>query len=311
MRVVVMHRRNAALISLSPFITIHQLFLQNLSKTCKINGKTKGIACAKKSLQSTNTSVLSLTEKRTPMNLKIAICDDNEMDRAKLQSMLTSYYISNDINLSFDLFSSGKALFQQYTKSGDYQVVLLDIEMPEINGIQIAEAIRTKIDKHVIIIFISNYPQYMQQSFLVRPFYYVTKPFKLADIFDLMDKVVQEIESSHVIYSLISTEKGDVTINIKDILFIEATDSRNNLLSFHFYDHQLTAKGTILHWQEQLTEYNFYRCYRSILVNLLHIHYFDKGQIILDNGCCVPVSRKNEKELKALFLNTTIQLLNL
>ncbi|MBD5486425.1 MAG: response regulator transcription factor [Lachnospiraceae bacterium] len=245
------------------------------------------------------------------MNLKIAICDDNEMDRMKLQSMLTSYYISNDIDLSFDLFSSGKALFQQYKKSGDYQIVLLDIEMPEMNGIQIAEVIRATIDKHVIIVFISNYPQYMQQSFLVRPFYYITKPFHLTDIFDLMNKVVREIESSHVIYSLISTEKGDITINVRDVLFIEAINSRNNLLSFHFYDHQLTTKGTILHWQEQLTEYNFYRCYRSILLNLQHIHYFNLGRIILDNGCSVPISRRNEKELKALFLNTTIQLLNL
>lgn len=245
------------------------------------------------------------------MNLKIAICDDNEMDLAKLHSMLTSYYIASNVELSLDQFTSGKALLQKYKKSGDYQVILLDIEMPQINGIQIAEVIRSTIDKHVFIIFISNYPQYMQQSFLVHPFYYITKPFKLADIFDLMNKIVKEIESSHVIYSLISTESGDVTINIKDVLFINASNSRNNLLTFQFYDHEFTTRGTIQHWQEELKEYNFYRCYRSILINLQHIHYFDKGQIILNNGLSVPVSRKKEKELKSLYLNTTIQLLNL
>ena len=245
------------------------------------------------------------------MNLKIAVCDDNKKDREKLKSILLNYYIANDVELSVDLYADGKELLNHYQKPEDYQIILLDIEMPEISGIQLAETIRSEIDKYAFIVFISNYPQYMQDSFRVRPFYYITKPYVPQDIFDLMDNIIREIESSRIIYSLISTEKGDVTINIRDLLYIEASDSRNNLLTFHFCNHELTTKGTIAHWLEQLKDYNFYQCYRSILVNLLHIHYFDKGCIILDNGCAVPVSRKKEKELKTLFLNTTVKLLNL
>ena len=245
------------------------------------------------------------------MNLKIAICDDNKNDRENLKSVLQNYYFANDVELLVDLYTNGEELLKHYKKSEDYQIILLDIEMPETSGIEIAETIRSTIDKHSIIVFISNYPQYMQDSFRVHPFYYITKPFEPKEIFDLMDNIVKEIESSRIIYSLISTEKGDVTINIRDVLYIEASDSRNNVLTFHFSDHVLTTKGTIAHWLEQLQGYNFYQCYRSILVNLLHIHYFDKGNIILDNGEAVPVSRKKEKELKTLFLNTTIELLNL
>lgn len=245
------------------------------------------------------------------MNLKIAVCDDNKKDREKLKSILLNYYFANNVELSVDLYTGGKELLKHYRNPEDYQIILLDIEMPEISGIQIAETIRTTIDKHVIIVFISNYPQYMQDSFRVRPFYYITKPYVSKDIFELMDNIIREIESSRIIYSMISTERGDVTINIRDVLYIEASDSRNNLLTFHFRDYELTTKGTIAHWQEQLNDYNFYQCYRSILVNLLHIHYFDKGNIILDNGCVVPVSRKKEKDLKTLFLNTTVKLLNL
>lgn len=245
------------------------------------------------------------------MNLKIAVCDDNRNDREKLKSILINYYMANDIELSVDLYTNGKELLEHYRKSKDYQILLLDIEMPEINGIQAAETIRSEIDKHVIIIFFSNYPQYMQDSFRVRPFYYITKPFVPDDIFHLMDNVVKEIESSRIIYSLISTEKGDITFNIRELLYIEASDSRRNLLTFHFPDQVLTTKGTLTHWNGQLKDYNFYQSCRSILVNLLHIHYFDKGSIILRNGEAVPVSRKKEKELKTLFLNTTIKLLNL
>lgn len=145
----------------------------------------------------------------------------------------------------------------------------------------------------------------------VHPFYYIMKPFTSEDIFQLMDNIIKEIESSRIIYSLISTEQGDVTINIRDVLYIEASDSRNRILSFHFSDYVLTTKGTIVHWQEQLAKYNFYQCCWGILLNLRHIHYFNKGSIVLDNGESVPVSRKREKELKTLFLNTTVELLNL
>ena len=245
------------------------------------------------------------------MNLKIAVCDDNINDREKLKSTLLNYYFANDIELSVDLFASGKELLDHYRKSEDYQIILLDIEMPETSGIEIAETIRSTIDRHAVIIFISNYPQYMQDSFRVHPFYYIMKPFTSEDIFQLMDNIVKEIESSHIIYSLISTEQGDVTINIRDVLYIEASDSRNSILSFHFSDYVLTTKGTIVHWQEQLARYNFYQCCRGILLNLRHIHYFNKGSIVLDNGESVPVSRKKERELKTLFLNTTVELLNI
>lgn len=244
------------------------------------------------------------------MNLKIAVCDDNKTDRDNLSSVLQNYYFANDIELSVDLYTSGKELLEHYKKAEDYQIILLDVEMPEASGIETAQTIRS-IDRHAIIVFISNYPQYMQDSFRVQPFYYITKPFEPKDIYHLMDNIIKEIESSRIIYSLISTEQGDMTINVRNVLYIEASDSRNSILSFHFSDHVLTTKGTIAHWQEQLIKYNFYQCCRGILLNLRHIHYFHKGRIILDNGEDVPVSRKKEKELKTLFLNTTIELLNL
>lgn len=245
------------------------------------------------------------------MNLKIAVCDDNKNDRENLKSILLNYYFANDIELTVDLYESGRELLAHYKKSEDYQIVLLDVEMPNTSGIEVAESIRSAVDKHAIIVFISNYPQYMQDSFRVHPFYYIMKPYESKEIFRLMDSIIKEIESSRIIYSLISTEQGDVTVNIRDVLYIEASDSRNSILSFHFSDRILTTKGTIVHWQEQLEEYNFYQCCRGILLNLRHIHYFTKGSIILDSGESVPVSRKKEKELKTLFLNTTIELLNL
>jgi DNA-binding LytR/AlgR family response regulator len=245
------------------------------------------------------------------LKLNIAICDDDKIDIERLTNILESYYIARDIDLTIDTFTTGKELFNSYKNVNDYQILLLDVEMPSMDGIQIAEVVRSTIDKHVIIVFISNYPQYMQDSFRVHPFYYITKPITMNSIYELMDNIVTEITDSHIIYSLISTEKGDITINIRDVLYIEVINSKTGILNFHFKDKIITTKGTLSYWKEELQHYNFYQCYRSILLNLTHIHYFKKHSITLDNGEELPIGRSSEKELKDLYLNHAVKLINL
>lgn len=245
------------------------------------------------------------------MKLNIAICDDEPNAGYHLSKIIENYSFSKGVDFQIDYFSDGKALLQRYQKSGDYHILLLDVEMPGLNGIRLAEIIRTTIDKRMIIVFISNYPQYMQDSFRVHPFHYITKPVTMNSVYDLMNHVIDEIEDRHVIYSLINSDLGEITINIKDILYIEVTDSKLGLLKFHFHDNSITTKGTLGYWNNELKNYNFYQCHRSILLNLAHIHYFIKHAIILDNGQQIPVSRASEKYLKDSYLNHTMKLINL
>lgn len=245
------------------------------------------------------------------MNLNIAICDDNNQDIQTINRCLQCYNMAQDVDLSVDSYNSGRALLSSYTKSGDYQIVFLDIEMPEHTGLQIAERIRSSIDRHVIIVFVSYHPKYMQDSFRVHPFFYLTKPYTQDDISTLMDDIIADINSRHILYSLISTEKGDVTVNIRDVLYIEVESSHSSLLKFHLDSEVLSTKGTLAHWETELKSCSFFKCYRSILVNLLHIHYFDKNSVILDSGEKIPISRKCLKDIHNQYLNHTVELFNL
>lgn len=245
------------------------------------------------------------------LNLNIAICDDSADDLEKLNRILENYEIANDVNFHIDIFQSAKDLFSVYKKANDYHVVFLDIEMPVVNGIRTAEIIRTTIDKHVIMVFISNYPQYMQDSFKVHPFHYITKPVSPEKINGLMDEIIQEIQDSNLFYTLISSDEREITINIKDILYIEVTDGKKGILCFHLQDDVLYSKGTIAIWYEKLKDYNFYQCFRGILINLLHVHYFEKHTVILDNGESLPVNRSSEKELRDTYFNKIVTLRNL
>lgn len=242
------------------------------------------------------------------LDLKVAICDDDKNDLDKLHSILTSYTIAKDTNLHIDTFSNAKDLLTTYKQSKDYQIILLDIEMPNISGMKVAEIIRTTIDRHVIIVFISNYPHYMQDSFKVHPFRYITKPISLQTIYTLLDDIIIEINESQLLYTLVSTEEKMETINIKDILYIEVTDGKRGILCFHFANRSVFIKGTLSTWYDKPKNHNFYQCFRGILVNLLYIHYFDKHTLILNNGAKIPLNRSSEKKLRDMYLNQIVEL---
>ena len=108
------------------------------------------------------------------MRLNIAICDDDKSFMENLEKMLISYSLQFDIDIHVDKYQNGSALLSAYdsSQSSPYQVLMLDIEMPGENGISIAEKIKHTKDFDVLIVFISNYPEYMLDSFSVHPYHF-------------------------------------------------------------------------------------------------------------------------------------------
>ena len=116
-------------------------------------------------------------ERRYPkMYFKTAICDDNITEINILTNYLKQYEIEYDIEFKTDLYSSADALIEKYISVGMYDLLFLDVEMPGKNGLDAASIIRQRGDRDVRIIFVSNYPEYMQDSFNVQAFHYLSKP---------------------------------------------------------------------------------------------------------------------------------------
>ena len=182
--------------------------------------------------------------------------------------------------------------------------------MPDINGLYLAEKIK-KIDKHVYIIFISNYPKYMQDSFRIHPFYYLVKPVSDDIFIRTMNDIISSIESENRLVTLINIGERDETVNIKDIYYIDVEDSKKEILTFHFFNKKKTTKGTLQDWLKKLSPYDFFQCHRGIIVNLIHIHYFESGFAIMDNEEKIPISRKKQQQLKEIYSKNIVRLKNL
>lgn len=126
------------------------------------------------------------------MKLNIAICDDDEAAIEYLKSCITHFYFAFDVEVSISTFTSGRTFLDSYTEKGQYQLIFMDVEMPELNGLDTASILRSTIDRYALLVFVSNYPEYMQKSFTVRAFYYLTKPYTTEDVEEVLKNAINE-----------------------------------------------------------------------------------------------------------------------
>lgn len=240
------------------------------------------------------------------MTLNLAICDDNEADREKLDHLLTEYAFCHDYDFHIEEFGNGEELLTRYVKQDLFHILLIDIEMPGESGIDIAYMVKQTVDHGVMVVFVSNYPEYMQDSFKVHPYHFLQKPVSGAVISKLMDDILYEINYYKTLVTIIDAYQKEYTVNINDIYYIETIDAKNKELSFHLYGEQISAKGILTTWSNMLKDYAFHVCSRTVLVNLTHIHYINGMEIVLDNGEKIFVSKKNKKLLLSSYLNQIV-----
>ena len=111
----------------------------------------------------------------TLKNINVAVCDDETEVLDTIKNYLISYQIQYDIECATHTFSNGSDFLESLDKI-KFNIVFLDIEMPEMDGLEIAKHIREKSADDVYIIFVTSYPSYMHDSFQVQPFQYIVKP---------------------------------------------------------------------------------------------------------------------------------------
>ena len=231
------------------------------------------------------------------MFLNIVICDDDTDIQEQIKSFIENYEMAFDHDFRIDLFSDGSSLIESDNLS-KYNILFLDIEMPVLSGIDTARIILDKIDPFAKIIFFSNYPEYMQSSFSVHPFHYLQKPLSKEMIFSVLTSAIRTMERQKTIITFTLPDLSIRALYKNDIVYIESDNSRKRTVTVHSIDSVFNAKGVMAEFGHELNTEQFIRCHKSILVNLFHIHYLQKQEIILDNDEKIPVGRTYYSELR-------------
>lgn len=243
------------------------------------------------------------------MILNIAVCDDDIQSLTAMSDYLKKFEMNYDIDFKTSLFTNGADLLAEYKSSGVFHVLFLDVEMPEMSGLEIAQTVRSLPDRNVKIVFFSNYPKYMQDSFNVRAFHYLSKPLTYSNFEKIMQQLLSDFESSKVTKLLIKGDYSEELIAIQDIISVNAEDSRKRRLTIVLSDRSISISGVLNEWERDLSDHHFVRANRKTLVNINHIHYITDKTLVMSNQITIPMSRRSEKQIRDLFSKRVLTLL--
>lgn len=224
--------------------------------------------------------------------MRIAICDDQAECRRQTESAIRECLRGADYGI--DVFKEGKAFLQTFQKKA-YDLVFLDIEMPEMDGITVAKELR-KLHRDVPIVFLTSHIEYALEGYEVNALRYLTKPVSIPKLQEVLACVRQRLQEQRKLW--VKTDLSEKKLLIKDIIYMEA---QNQNILIYTTEEAYSVRYNLSDYEQELAQDGFFRIHRGYLVSLRHIKSVGKHEITLDNGTVLPVSRTKEKELKDML----------
>ena len=229
------------------------------------------------------------------MRCKIAICDDFEQDAKYIASAVNKWAEKERILLDVEVFPSADSFLFHYADHKDFDIMLLDIEMPSMSGIELAKKIRLENDA-VQIIFITGFIDYISEGYDVAALHYLMKPLSEDKLSEVLNRAVLKIRKNEK--SLFLSISGEMLrIPIYQIKYLEV---QQNYVTVHAKK-DYTVKKTLGEFESELDE-RFYRIGRSFIVNLSCIDKITKNSVHLSDGSVIPLPRGQYESLNKAFI---------
>lgn len=228
--------------------------------------------------------------------INIGICDDELLYRIKIKDIFKELLRLYAINYNIYEFSSGKELLNNHPK--DLDILIMDIQMKIVNGMDTAKKIR-EFDQNLEIIFMTSFSEFMQEGYEVKAYRYILKPINERKISKNILPCIDEVMKKKKNYLSINVKNYIDRIKIDSIVYIET--ARPNIL-IYTHDNMYTTKMTISKIEKILSEYGFFRCHNSYIVNLKLIESMN-GNTVVVKGKNIPISKYRVKDLKLAITN--------
>lgn len=229
-----------------------------------------------------------------------AIVEDERLVREYLRDSFVSGFQEKNILVAFDLFESGASFLDMFEEHYHYDIIFLDIEMPQMDGITLCRRIR-QLSPNALVIFISNREELVFQSFEVQPFRFIRKSQFQDFLPNLIDALIEKLnEQSKKQIQFVEPLSGDIfSFDVQQILYVEAQKKDCRIVT--------TTESTLIHYkfmdmEERLTKEAFIKVHRSYLVNCKYIFYIGKDSLVLTTKEEIPMSRRRAEEIKEQFL---------
>ncbi|MFQ9515778.1 MAG: LytR/AlgR family response regulator transcription factor [Eubacterium sp.] len=222
------------------------------------------------------------------MRLSVAICDDEKIIRSEIKRILLEIRPEYDVSI----YGSGRELIKSKKV---YDLIFLDIEMPELDGMKTAEILR-KNENDEYIIFLTSHVELMPEAFKVKAFRFLNKPIESEKFCEAVTEAEKEILSNE---KLAVSIKGEMKlIGLKDIVYLEAFGDG----TYIYTNKEVIESGnTLKYWSQRLGTKYFFQTHKSYIVALRHVENIDATRVKMKFNCKeeeVPVSRRKRTQLK-------------
>lgn len=212
--------------------------------------------------------------------IKIAVCDDFKDIVAQVNEYLVEYQQLRDAKLDIKNFFNADDLLD-YLKSNHCDLIILDIELVEMNGVELGHKIRTELnDNNIKIVYISGKNYYDRQLFDVQPLNFLQKPLDKDKLFKMVDLTRKLLNNGQRVF-VFENKQGTFRIKLDDILFFESFD--------HYYKIVTTSgnyefKSTLMEIMKQISDSRFIQVHRSYVINYDNSNLVKYDEITMING---------------------------
>lgn len=254
--------------------------------------------------------------------MKIAICDDEQVQIEYIESIIAGWSKKKGQSCKVEAYPSAESFLFAYEDNKDYDILLLDVEMGELSGIDLAKRLRRDNSKAEII-FLTSHFEFYGEGYEVDALHYLIKPIAPDKLMTVLDKAVEKlaVEPPSVV---ITCEGETIKLYEKDICYVESllhyivihahtpASSSNNTMGVACVkgpsgnigsagEKEYRIKENISSFEQKLSQ-DFYRIHRSVLVNLKQIVRISKTLVTMENGTELPLARGKYDALNEAFI---------
>ncbi len=221
--------------------------------------------------------------------INVAIIEDDISSQNDVVNFLNKYGQEKQETFQTFTFTSAEQFLNNY--KANYDLILMDIELPGMNGMEASKKLR-QLDSHTILVFITNMAQFAIGGYEVGAFDFILKPITYASFYLKFARIMQKVNEGNDSQLVIKGKQFSKRIDPKQIFYIEISDHD---LVYHTLEGNIKGHGSMRILANNLKKSNFVLCNQSYLVNLAYIKEISNGQVRVDNDWLI-ISRPKKKE---------------
>lgn len=235
--------------------------------------------------------------------IRVAVCDDDWSFAKTVISKIRSFCLmelpDNIVYETAPVFSSAKRVIQYLEEGKQINILFLDIDMPDMNGFELAWQLN-RISPDIIIIFVSAYDNFVYNSFDYNPFRFLRKSHLNEEFTSALKKAIDKCLYAEKSLSF-DTVDGEQVLRVKDVIYFES--DRNYYVIHHVGGIHYKCRGTLSDVESKMNEYGFYRIHNAIVVNMDHIEVIRSStELVVTGGERVAISLKRFPEFKKEYM---------